>query len=37
MLKIISKIIYWLKGYRKISPPKHSPHIPYKSIDRYLK
>jgi len=34
MINIISTIITWLKGYRKISP-KHTPYIPDKSRDKY--
>tara|TARA_R100001143_G_C3314441_1_gene111722 strand:- start:312 stop:488 length:177 start_codon:yes stop_codon:yes gene_type:complete len=34
MINIISTIITWLKGYRKISP-KYTPHIPEKPRDKY--
>ena len=36
MINIISAMITWLKGYRKISPPKHTPDIPDKFRDEYI-
>ena len=35
MINIISAIVTWMKGYRKIPPQRHTPKIPEKPRDKY--